>query len=120
MELLNSKRNHKDYMCDRARGAWSCARRSARPNFKLLYDIYHMQIRKATSSRRSARTTIFRSLSHRRRAGSQRDRRDAGAVLSGDHAAIVDTGYKGIVAQEFIPERDPMTSLAQAIKICDV
>ncbi|MEX0601535.1 MAG: TIM barrel protein, partial [Rhodothermales bacterium] len=44
MELLNSKVDHPDYMCDRTEWGVELVRRVGSDRFKLLYDIYHMQI----------------------------------------------------------------------------
>ena len=90
---------------------------SARERFKLLYDIYHMQIMEGDVIRTIQENhALLRPLPHRRQPRPQRDRRDAGAELPGDLKAIVDTGFKGYVAQEFIPKRGPLASLAAGVQ----
>ncbi|HET6569850.1 MAG TPA: TIM barrel protein, partial [Rhodothermales bacterium] len=89
--------------------------------FKLLYDIYHMQIMEGDMIR-----TIrdnYQYLAHFHTGGNPgRHEIDQSqeiyypAVME----AIKDLGFKGHVAQEFIPVRDPLTSLAQGVQICDV
>ena len=63
---------------------------------------------------------VDRPLPHGRRARPPRDRRHPGAQLAGGGAAIADTGFKGYMAHEFVPTRDPLTSLREAIALCDV
>jgi hydroxypyruvate isomerase len=121
MELLNSKRNHHDYMCDKSKWGVELCKKVGSENFKLLYDIYHMQIDEGDVIATIRENQQYFGHYH---TGGVPGRNEIDetqelyypAVMQ----AIVDTGYKGIVAQEFIPKRDPMTSLAQAIKICDV
>jgi hydroxypyruvate isomerase len=121
MELLNSKVNHKDYMCDHS--AWGAALcdNVGSERFKLLYDIYHMQIMEGDVIR-----TIrdnHRYFGHYHTAGNPgRNEIDATQELNYRPIveAIVATGFKGYLAQEFIPKRDPMTSLRESIDICDV
>ena len=121
MELLNSKVNHKDYMCDRSPWGVKLVKAVGSERFKLLYDIYHMQIMEG-----DVIATIKRDhecFAHYHTGGVPgRNEIDETQELyyPAIMQAIVDTGYKGWVGQEFIPKRDPMASLAQAAKICDV
>lgn len=122
MELLNSKRNHKDYMCDRTPWGVDLCKAVGSEHFKLLYDIYHMQIDEG-----DVIATIrenHKYLGHYHTAGVPgRNEIDDSQELyyPAIMKAIVDTGFKGVVAQEFIPKHgEPMASLAQAIRICDV
>jgi len=122
MELLNSKIDHKDYMCDRSVWGVELVKRIGSPNFKLLYDIYHMQIDEGDVIR-----TIrnhHESFGHYHTGGvpgrneiDERQELYYPAIMK----AIVATGYKGYVAQEFIPaDADPIASLRKAIQICDI
>jgi len=122
MELLNSKRNHKDYQCDHT--AWGAAlvKRIGSDRFKLLYDIYHMQIMEGDIC-----DTIRENhdcIAHYHTAGvpGRRDIDDSQELqYPAIMRAIVATGYKGIVAQEFTPKAaDRLPALRQAIQICDV
>jgi len=121
MELLNSKTNHKDYMCDRTPWGAKLVDTVGSERFKLLYDIYHMQIDEgdviATIRKYKDR------IAHYHTAGVPgRNEIDEHQELyyPAIMRAILDTGFKGTVAQEFIPKRDALTSLAEAVKICDV
>jgi hydroxypyruvate isomerase len=121
MELLNSKVDHKDYMCDHTAWGAELVRRVGSPRFKLLYDIYHMQIMEGDVIR-----TIrdnFAHIGHFHTGGVPgRNEIDAGQELQYPTImrAIADLGYAGFVGQEFIPKREPLVSLAQGFAICDV
>ncbi|MBO0934232.1 hydroxypyruvate isomerase family protein [Fibrella aquatilis] len=121
MELLNSKVDHKDYMCDHTAWGVELCKKVGSDKFKLLYDIYHMQIMEGD---------IIRTIrAHHQYIGHYHTGGNPGrneidqtqeiyypAVMQ----AIIATGYKGYVAQEFIPKRDPLTSLREAVMLCDV
>ena len=121
MELLNSKRNHKDYMCDMTAWGVELSKRVGSPRFKLLYDIYHMQVQEG-----DVIATIRESkdyIGHYHTAGVPgRNEIDESQELyyPSIMKAIVKTGFKGYVGQEFVPRRDAFKSLAAAVKICDV
>ena len=122
MELLNSKVDHKDYQCDHTEWGVKLCEKLGSPNFKLLYDIYHMQIMEgdviATIKRRN------QYISHYHTGGVPgRNEIDDSQELHypAIMRAIVETGFKGFVAQEFIPKRpDKLASLKQCVGICDV
>jgi len=121
MELLNSKVNHPDYMCDHT--AWGVQVMEAvnSPNVKLLYDIYHMQIMEGDLIQ-TIRTHL-QWLGHFHTGGvpGRHELDDTQEVeWAGVMRAIADSPYKGFVAHEFIPTRDPMKSLEEAITLCDV
>jgi hydroxypyruvate isomerase len=122
MELLNSKVDHKDYMCDRTHWGVELCKRIASPNFKLLYDIYHMQIDEGDVIRtiRSYNTYI----GHYHTGGVPgRHEIDETQELyyPAIMKAIVATGFSDYVAQEFIPAApDKLESLRKAVMICDV
>lgn len=121
MELLNSKVNHADYMCDRTGWGVELAKRVGSNRFKLLYDIYHMQIMEGDVIRTIRDNHTY--FAHYHTGGNPgRNEIDESQELfyPAIMRAIRDTGYKGFVGQEFIPTRDPLTSLAEGIKICTV
>jgi len=121
MELLNSKVDHPDYQCDHTRWGVALARRIGSPRFKLLYDIYHMQIMEGDVIR-----TIrdnHEHIAHFHTAGVPgRHEIDGSQELNYPAVmrAIADTGFSGYVAQEFIPTRDPWASLEEAVRLCRV
>ena len=121
MELLNSKVNHPDYMCDHVDWGVRLVDAVGSDHFKLLYDIYHMQIMEGDVIRTITDYNDY--FAHFHTAGNPgRHEIDETQELNytAIMRAILDTGYEGWVAQEFIPTRDPVTSLRQAIAICDV
>ena len=122
MELFNSKVNHPDYMCDNTRWGIELCKRLGSPNFKLLYDIYHMQISEGDIIRTI--TNDHQYFGHYHTAGVPgRHEIDESQELyyPAIMKAIVATGYKGYVAQEFIPtQQDKIAALREAITICDV
>ncbi|MBI4560272.1 MAG: TIM barrel protein [Candidatus Hydrogenedentes bacterium] len=121
MELLNSKRDHKDYQCDRTPWGVELAKKIGSDRFKLLYDIYHMQIMEG-----DVIATIRENIQylHHFHTGGVPGRNEIDDTQELNYRriaeAIMETGFKGYIAQEFIPKRDPMTSLRQGITICDV
>jgi hydroxypyruvate isomerase len=122
MELLNSKINHKDYQCDKTAWGVELVKRVGSENFKLLYDIYHMQIDEGDVIRTI--TDNHQYITHYHTGGVPgRNEIDETQELyyPAVMRAILATGYKGYVAQEFIPKRaDKLASLKQGILICDV
>jgi len=122
MELLNSKVDHPDYMCDHTAWGVALCQLLDSPNFKLLYDIYHMQIMDG-----DVIATIrenHRYISHYHTGGvpgrheiNESQELYYPAIMQ----AIVATGYQGFVGQEFIPTgKDPLASLKEGIQICSV
>jgi hydroxypyruvate isomerase len=123
MELLNSKVNHKDYMCDRTAWGVELCKRVGSERFKLLYDIYHMQIMEGDVIRTIQENATY--LGHYHTAGNpgrnEFEPQDAQELYyPGIMRAIKGTGYKGFVGQEFLPKRDALASLREAVKICAV
>ena len=121
MELLNSKINHLDYQCDRTPWGVRLVDMVNSPNFKLLYDIYHMQIMEGDVIRTI--TDYKDYIAHYHTAGVPGRHEINDTQELNYHAimnAIADTGFSGYVAQEFIPVGDPRKSLKEAIKICSV
>lgn len=121
MELLNSRVNHPDYMCDHTSWGVELVRRVGSERFKLLYDIYHMQIMDGDIIHTIK--THHESIAHYHTGGVP-DRHEIDESQELYYPAIMrairDTGYKGYVAQEFKPTRDPLTSLRQGVQICSV
>ncbi len=122
MELLNSRVNHPDYMCDHTAWGVELCKKVGSAHFKLLYDIYHMQIMEG-----DVIATIRKShpyIAHYHTGGVPgRNEIDDSQELNypAIMKAILETGYKGHVAQEFIPKRaDVLGSLKQGVSICDV
>jgi hydroxypyruvate isomerase len=121
MELLNSKVNHPDYMCDHATWGVAVMKRVDSPRVKLLYDIYHMQIMDGDIVR-TIRNNI-QYIGHFHTGGNPgRHEIDNTQELNYHFVAqaIADLGYKGVVAHEYTPVRDPVESLRQAIEIFTV
>jgi hydroxypyruvate isomerase len=122
MELLNSKVDHKDYMCDRTPWGVELCKRVASPRFKLLYDIYHMQIMEGDVIRTI--TDHMEHIGHFHTAGVPgRNEIDGTQELNYKAIceAIVAKGYTGFLGQEFMPRREPaMGSLREAFEVCDV
>lgn len=125
MELFNSKVDHKDYMADRSVWGIELCKRLGSPNFKLLFDIYHMQISEGDIIRSIRNNHSY--FGHYHTAGVPgRHEIDNSQELyyPSIMQAIADTGYTGYVAQEFIPSgktnEEKITALKKAIKICDI
>ena len=122
MELLNSKIDHADYMCDHTSWGVELCEKLNSSHFKLLYDIYHMQIMEGDIIRNIQ--DYHQYIGHYHTGGNPgRHEIDETQELfyPAIMKAILKTGYKGYVAQEFVPTwDDPIASLKQAITICDV
>ena len=125
IEVFNSKINHKDYMADKSAWAVELCKRIGSPNFKILYDIYHMQVNEGDVIRTIQDNHEY--FGHYHTAGVPgRNEIDETQELfyPAIMQAIVKTGYKGYVAQEFISKmktpEEKMASLKKAIGICDV
>lgn len=122
MELLNSKVDHKDYMCDHTLWGVELCKRIGSENFKLLYDIYHMQIDEGDVIRTIQ--DYHQYIGHYHTGGvpgrheiNETQELYYPAIMK----AILKTGFKDYVAQEFIPAgEDKIASLREAVKICDV
>lgn len=122
MELLNSKIDHKDYQCDRTAWGVELAKRINSTHFKLLYDIYHMQIDEGDVIR-TIKNNI-QHIAHFHTAGVPgRNEIDGTQELNypAIMKAIAATSFKGFVGQEFVPKNlDKLASLQEAITICDI
>jgi hydroxypyruvate isomerase len=121
VELLNSKVDHKDYQGDHTPFGVEIVKAVNSPRVKLLYDIYHMQIMEGDVIRTIRQYKDYIGHFH---TGGVPGRNEIDNTQELNWAtvckAIVDTGYTGYVAHEFVPKRDPLTSLREAIALCDV
>lgn len=121
MELLNSKVDHADYMGDHMKWGVALVKKVGSDRFKILYDIYHMQIMDGDIIRAIRENKDYIGHYH---TGGNPGRHEIDETQELNYPAIikaiVDTGYKGYLGQEFIPTRDPLASLAQGFRICDV
>jgi hydroxypyruvate isomerase len=121
MELLNSKVDHKDYMCDHTAWGVRVVEAVNSPRVKLLYDIYHMQIMEGDLIRTIQDNIQW--LAHFHTGGVPgRHELDGTQEVQWDGVmrGIVAANFQGYVAHEFVPTRDPLTSLRQAVDLCDV
>ena len=121
MELLNSKVNHPDYMADHT--AWGVRVMQAvnSPNVKLLYDIYHMQIMEGDLIDTIRANLAWIAHFHTGGVPGRHELDDTQEVQwDGVMRAIAGAGFKSYVAHEFLPTRDPFTSLRAAVDLCDV
>ena len=121
MELLNSKVNHPGYMCDKSAWGFELCRRVNSPRFKMLYDIYHMQIMEGDLIATIRKNIDF--IGHFHTAGVPgRHELDENQEIyyPAVMRVIAESGYQGYVAHEYTPTQDPMKSLVQAMQACDV
>ena len=122
MELLNSKVNHKDYQCDKTPWGVELVEKIGSPNFKLLYDIYHMQIMEGDVI---ATIRKYKDYICHYHTGGVPGRNEIDETQELYYPAIIkaimDTGYKGYLGQEFIPTwPDKMAALKHGVVTCDV
>lgn len=122
MELLNSKIDHKDYQCDHTAWGVELCKRLGSESFKLLYDIYHMQIDEGDVIRTITDNHQYIAHYHTGGVPGRHEIDDTQELYyPAIMRAIIATGYKGYVAQEFIPTNtDKLASLKKCIRICDV
>ena len=125
MELLNSKVDHKDYMCDKTPWGVELCKRISSPNFKLLYDIYHMQIDEGDVIRTIQNNNQY--IGHYHTAGVP-GRHEINETQELYYPAIMDAilkaGFKDYVAQEFMSigktNEEKFKALKDAVRRCDV
>ena len=121
MELLNSKRNHKDYMCDNSKWGVALVKMVGSERFKLLYDIYHMQIDEGDVIATIKENKDYYGHYHTGGVPGRNEIDESQELYYPAIAkAIIDTGFTGYFAHEFIPKREPLASLDAAVKLCDV
>ena len=121
VELLNSKVDHKDYMCDHTAWGVALVKKVDSPRVKLLYDIYHMQIMEGDVIRTIRENIGW--IAHFHTAGVPgRHEIDGRQELNYPAIcrAVVEAGYTGFLAQEFVPTDEPLRALEEAFRICDV
>jgi hydroxypyruvate isomerase len=121
MELLNSRVNHKDYQCDHTEWGVELCKRVGSERFKLLYDIYHLQIMEGDIIRTIRDNHQYIAHYH---TGGNPGRNEIDDTQELNYKAVMEaiaaTGYTGYVGQEFIPTREPLEGLRQAVVLCDV
>lgn len=125
MELFNSKVDHKDYMCDKSAWGVELCKRLGSPNFKLLYDIYHMQINEGDVIRTIRDNHQYFGHYHTAGVPGRHEINETQELFyPAIMHAIKDTGFDGYVAQEFIPtgktDSEKLAALKKAIKTCDI
>jgi hydroxypyruvate isomerase len=121
LELLNSKHDHHDYMCDHTAWGVRVMQEVNSPNVKLLYDIYHMQIMEGDLIATIRENIQWIGHFHTGGVPGRHELDDTQEVQwDGVMRGIAGTDFKGYVAHEFIPTADPLTSLRKAVDLCDV
>jgi len=121
VELLNSKVDHPDYQGDRTAFGAGVIEAVGSARVKLLYDIYHMQIMEGDVIR-----TIRQHAAHiaHFHTGGVPGRHEIDNTQELNYRAvaqaIADTGFTGFVAHEFVPTREPLRSLREAVEVCTV
>jgi hydroxypyruvate isomerase len=121
LELLNSKVDHPDYQGDRTAFGVAVVKAVGSPRVKLLYDIYHMQIMEGDIIRTIRDNRDW--LAHFHTGGVPGRHELDGTQELNWHAvatAIADTGFQGFMAHEFVPTREPLRSLREAVETCTV
>jgi hydroxypyruvate isomerase len=121
MELLNSKVDHLDYMCDRTQWAVTLCELVGSPRVKILYDIYHMAIQEGDLIRTIR--TYGHHIGHYHTAGNpgRRNLDDQQEIYyPAVMRAIVETGYDLYVGHEFSPKGGLIEGLRQAFEACNV
>ncbi len=121
MELLNSKRDHPDYMADHSAWGVRVVREVNSPNVKLLYDIYHMQIMEGDLISTIRENIQWIGHFHTGGVPGRHELDDTQEVQwNAVMRAIADAGFNGYVAHEFEPAGDPLIALRKAVELCDV
>ncbi len=121
LELLNSKVNHKDYQCDHTAWGVDVMKGVDSPKVKLLYDIYHMQIMEGDIIRTIRDNIQYIGHFHTGGVPGRHELDDTQELQWRTVAkAIADLNFQGFMAHEFVPTKDPMTSLRQAVTLCAV
>jgi hydroxypyruvate isomerase len=121
LELLNSKIDHKDYQCDHSQWGVDVVKAVDSPRVKLLYDIYHMQIMEGDVIRTIRQNIQYIAHFHTGGVPGRHELDDTQELQWRTVAkAIADLNFQGYFAHEFVPVKDPMTSLKQAVELCTV
>jgi hydroxypyruvate isomerase len=121
MELLNSRVDHHDYQCDHTAWGVELVRRVGSERFKLLYDIYHMQIMEGDIIRTIRQNIQYIAHFHTGGVPGRHELDETQELQWRSVAkAIADLSFPGFIGHEFLPTRDPLTSLKQAVELCTV
>ena len=121
VELLNSKVDHKDYMGDHTAFGVAIVKAVNSPRVKLLYDAYHMQIMEGDLIRTLRANKDWIAHVHTGGVPGRHELDDTQEVTwKAIASTLVDMGFTGFMAHEFVPTRDPLTSLREAVVLCDV
>jgi hydroxypyruvate isomerase len=121
LELLNSKVDHKDYMCDHTAWGVDVVKAVDSPRVKLLYDIYHMQIMEGDVIRTIRQNIQYIGHFHTGGVPGRHELDDTQELQWRTVAkAIADLNFQGFFAHEFVPVKDPIASLKQAVELCTV
>ncbi len=121
VELLNSKVDHEDYQGDHTAFGVEVIKGVGSPRVKLLYDIYHMQIMEGDLIRTIRENIAWIGHFHTGGVPGRNEIDDSQELnYRAIATAIADLGFAGYVAHEFVPKRDPLTSLGEAVRICQV
>ena len=121
VELLNSKVDHKDYQGDHTAFGVAIVKAVNSPRVKLLYDAYHMQIMEGDLIRTLRANKEWIAHVHTGGVPGRHELDDTQEVTwKAVASALVDMGFTGYMAHEFVPTRDPLTSLREAVVLCDV
>ena len=125
MELLNSKRNHKDYQCDHTAWGVDVCKKVGSPRMKMLYDIYHMQVQEGDVIATIKESIDYIGHIHTAGVPGRNEIDDTQelyypAIMKAIADLMAAGKYDGYVAHEYGPRRNPLESLAKAIAICDV
>ncbi len=121
VELLNSKIDHADYQGDHTSYGVEVITRVDSPRVKLLYDIYHMQIMEGDVIRTIRANGPHIAHFHTGGVPGRHELDDTQELnWKGVCRAIVETGFAGFVAHEFVPIGDPLAALRAAVSLCDV
>ena len=121
LEVLNSRHDHQDYMCDTVEWAVEACKKVGSPRLKILFDIYHVQIMQGDIIARIKQYHEY--IGHYHTAGVPgRHEMDETQELCypAIMRAIAETGYQGYIGHEFIPTSDPIGKLREMAKLCDV
>ena len=121
VELLNSKVDHKDYQGDHTAFGVEIVKAVNSSRVKLLYDAYHMQIMEGDLIRTLRANKEWIAHVHTGGVPGRHELDDTQEVTwKAIASALVDMGFNGYMAHEFVPTRDPLTSLREAVVLCDV
>ncbi|MEO5976669.1 MAG: TIM barrel protein [Chryseolinea sp.] len=121
IELLNSRVDHPDYQCDHTEWGVELCEKAGSPNLKLVYDIYHMQIMEGDVVSRIKKYSQYIAHYHTGGVPGRHEIDETQEIYyPAIMRAIVATGYKGFVAQEFLAVNDPIASLRDGVMRCDV